>query len=143
MSLGGCTTGHATRVVDRRAIAQCFLYNSRRFVDRASALEPEPVGHDIGVGAGVLVWVELAEAGPQFPGSHLAVAGDWWNQEPKARAARITRWAAAPVSLVAGGVLVASINIQTDEVGFAAGLGTAGLGYFTHLLVARWSKKSR
>jgi hypothetical protein len=76
-------------------------------------------------------------------GSHIAVAGDWWNLEPRVRAARLTRWTASPVSLIAGGVLVASINIQTDEAGFAAGLGAAGLGYFAHLLVARWFKKSR
>src|SRR4051812_20961282 len=75
--------------------------------------------------------------------SHLAVTGDWWNLEPKVRAARMARWAASPVSLIAGGVLVASVNIQTDEAGFAAGLGAATLGYVTHLLVARWSKKFR
>jgi hypothetical protein len=76
-------------------------------------------------------------------GSHLAVAGEWWDLEPKVRAARMVRWAASPVSLIAGGVLVASINIQNDETGFAAGLGAATIGYFTHLLVTRWSKKDR
>jgi hypothetical protein len=75
--------------------------------------------------------------------SHLAVAGDWWDLEPRVRAARMARWAASPVALVAGGVLVASVNIQTDEAGFAAGLSAASLGYFAHLLIARWSKKLR
>jgi hypothetical protein len=66
MSLGGCTTGHATRVVGRRAIAQGFLYDSRRFLSGASAPQPEAGRPRKSALAGALVWVELAEAGPQF-----------------------------------------------------------------------------
>jgi hypothetical protein len=34
----------------------------------------KPVGHEIGVGAGALVWVELAEAGPQFGRSAMVAS---------------------------------------------------------------------
>jgi hypothetical protein len=85
----------------------------------------------------------LADLPHTSPRSDLAVAGDWWGLEPHVRAARMARWAATPVSLAAAGVLVAATDITTDEVGFAAGLMAASIGYLTHLLVTRWSDKAR
>lgn len=34
----------------------------------------KPVGHEIGVGAGVLVWAELAEPGPHFGRSAMVAS---------------------------------------------------------------------
>ena len=73
----------------------------------------------------------------------LAVGDDWWSLDPKVRAVRIARWAATPVSLAAGGVLVASSNaVHRVETGFAVGLAAAAMGYLTHVVMTRWPGKA-
>jgi hypothetical protein len=68
----------------------------------------------------------------------VAAGDDWWSLSPKVRAMRWAGWAAAPASLVAGGVLVASTNLHSDERAFAAGLAAAALGYVTHWARSTW-----
>jgi DNA-binding transcriptional MocR family regulator len=68
----------------------------------------------------------------------LAGGHGWWTLDPKVRAMRVARAAATPVSLAAGGVLVASANAQTDETGFGVGLAAAALGYLTHVVITKW-----
>jgi hypothetical protein len=63
---------------------------------------------------------------------------DWWALAPTVRAMRWARWAATPVALAAGGVLVASTNSPSDESAFAAGLAAAALGYVTHWVTTKW-----
>jgi hypothetical protein len=74
------------------------------------------------------------------PRGAVAVVEDWWSLDPRVRAMRWARWVATPVSLTAGGVLVASTNSSSDETSFAAGLGSAALGYVTHSVIAKWRR---
>lgn len=67
----------------------------------------------------------------------VVAAEDWWSLDPKVRAGRMARWAAAPFSLVAGGVMVASTVNYSEERQFVAGFAAAGLGYVTHLVLSR------
>nr|WP_300051006.1 DUF1707 domain-containing protein [uncultured Nocardioides sp.] len=67
----------------------------------------------------------------------VVVAEDWWSLDPKVRAGRMARWAAAPFSLVVGGVLVASTVNYSEERQFVAGFTAAGVGYVTHLVLSR------
>ena len=67
----------------------------------------------------------------------VVAAEDWWSLDPRVRAGRMARWAAAPFSLVVGGVLVASTVNYSNERQFVAGFAAAGLGYMTHLLLSR------
>ena len=46
----------------------------------------------------------------------------------------MARWAAVPLSLVVGGVTVASAVNYSDERNFVVGFAAAGFGYLTHLL---------
>lgn len=62
---------------------------------------------------------------------------DWWSLDPKVRVGRMARWAAAPFSLVVGGVVVASTANYSDERNFVVGFAAAGLGYVTHLALSR------
>jgi hypothetical protein len=67
---------------------------------------------------------------------------DWWSLDPKVRAVRMARWAATPVSLVAGGALVASASTQTDETNFVVGVAASALGYLTHKVITTWRGKA-
>ena len=67
----------------------------------------------------------------------VAAAQDWWSLDPKVRAGRMARWAAAPFSLVVGGVVVASTVNYDDERNFVTGFAAAGLGYVTHVVLSR------
>ena len=62
---------------------------------------------------------------------------DWWSSDPAVRAGRMARWAAVPLSLVVGGVTVASAANYNDERNFVVGFAATGLGYLTHLVLAR------
>jgi hypothetical protein len=62
---------------------------------------------------------------------------DWWSLDPAVRAGRMARWAAAPFALVVGGVTVASAVNYSDERNFVVGVAATGLGYLTHLVLAR------
>jgi hypothetical protein len=89
---------------------------------------------------------DLAALLADLPGSNstlrpLVLGHDWWSLDPKVRAMRMARWAATPVSLAAGGVLVASASTQTDENNFVVGLAASALGYLTHMAITRWSGK--
>jgi hypothetical protein len=75
------------------------------------------------------------------PSGSLAVSEDWWSLAPTVRALRIARWSATPISLAAGGVLVASANPINDESGFAVGFAAAAVGYITHLCLSKWPGK--
>jgi len=75
--------------------------------------------------------------GAAYERSPVVAAEDWWSLDPRVRAGRMARWAAAPFSLVVGGVVVASAVNSSDERNFVAGFAAAGLGYVTHFLLAR------
>jgi hypothetical protein len=72
----------------------------------------------------------------------LAVGHDRWSLDPKVRAMRMARWPATPISLAAGGVLVASASTQTDETNFVLGLAASALGCLTHMVITKWSGKA-
>ena len=59
----------------------------------------------------------------------------------RVRDARLVKWAAAPASLVAGGVLVASANPHNDETGFAVGFVAAALGFVANAVINKGSGK--
>src|SRR4051794_32382258 len=59
---------------------------------------------------------------PTSPRTPVVPAQDWWSLDPNVRAGRMARWAAAPFSLVVGGVMVASTVNYNDERNFVAGL---------------------
>ena len=61
----------------------------------------------------------------------------WRSLGARGRNARIIQWSVAPVSLVAGGVLVASANPVNDEAGFAAGLAAAALGFVAGMIITK------
>ena len=68
---------------------------------------------------------------------------DWWSLDPAVRAGRIARWTAVPLSLVVGGVTVASAVNYSDERNFVVGFAATGFGYLTHLVMARRSGQHR
>ena len=68
---------------------------------------------------------------------------DWWSLDPAVRAGRMARWAAVPLSLVVGGVTVASAVNYSDERNFVVGFAATGLGYLTHLVLARRTGQRR
>ena len=73
-------------------------------------------------------------------GAPVLVGDARWSSAAKLRDMRIARWAAAPLSLAAGGVLVASANPINDETGFAVGCAAAALGFATHVVINRWPR---
>jgi hypothetical protein len=86
---------------------------------------------------------DLAELVTDLPGGAstrgpVRHGEDWWALDPTVRAMRWARWAATPVALATGGVLVASTNNPSDESAFAAGLAAAALGYVTHWVTTKW-----
>jgi hypothetical protein len=51
----------------------------------------------------------------------------------------MAKWAAIPVSMTAGGVLVADFTI--DDKGFVIGAAAVALGYVTRIVTTKWPTK--
>lgn len=80
---------------------------------------------------------------PTSSGRTGGFADTWRSLSLDVRAGRLARWAAAPASLIAGGVVVASAASYSDEQNFAVGFLAAGLGYTAHLVTSRFSRRRR
>jgi len=69
----------------------------------------------------------------------LSPTGNRGAPDARVHPLKPAKFAAAPASLVAGGVLVA--DFTTDEHAFVVGVAAAAIGYVSHLLVSKWSSK--
>lgn len=60
-----------------------------------------------------------------------------WPHVSRSTVSGVARWAAVPFTFAATGVVVASVDIVSDERQFAAGVIAAGVGYVTHLVLTK------